>query len=939
MPGVIDILQSQARQRGRTEANPLLLLHTLEARPGARISHLPVSQHLAQAWVTLTGEPFRPHQSQALTALRRGEPFALVGGGPAARQTLHLLLYEILRSEPHAAALLLLPDEVTAEMHRAALERLNRTLNAPLTLACVVDGRLPREALAARVLLVTPAALHNRLLRHHDRAWQAFWARLRLLFLIDAEHYAGVAAAHLAALLLRSARLATAPPLLAATLAPVAEAETALRELSGHLWRIIAVDDAPRAVTTLAIWRAGELRRREAAALALAFQREGYTVHIACPQLETALLLPLIGDDTYGISVGPTLRSAQVQILAGYPPSPVELHQALDSGANLTLLLLGNLPQERTLARLAGREEPALPLLAAAPPVWLPPPANAYVAAQHMLCAASERPLTAAEVEHWQAGAIIERLELHHHLGRLPGAALAWQPLPAAGDPYAGFDLTAAGSPAIALYDERATRLASFDPSALDRWAFPGATLPPGRSGYRAVQRDDEAGSVVLRAEHHGRRTFPLRRCTVEVRDERAQRSLRGCMLGWGRVLIEEEVYGYREAQTGSAPAERVLAPALTSKWTAPAVWIDLPRAAGQLPLPGAGGQQMGWSLAAALPLRVICAATDVTPAYDAQQRRLYLIDAQPGGNGLAAWVYANLEALLPLAYDIALDCRNDSLLEPLAHADKDWLLLLLGGATTVTEPPARLAPAAPPAPAPQLAPLPEESLADEEPLPIAPAAPPPVSLPPPAAPARAPVEPPPAERRRGRGNDARRSAAETRAAPPSKPAPERRSRRAPPTEPPRPRTDAPPAREPRRQAHATPPEEPPRPRTAAPPPEEPPRPGRAVPPTPPLDAPPDASAMVARLRRMREQREAAARTDAPAPPRRPAESAPIAPRFAPGDRVFCLPYGDGEVRASWIEDDKELLSVVFPDFGDLTVDPAVSLVRRIETQDDAEAR
>ena len=56
-----------------------------------------------------------------------------------------------------------------------------------------------------------------------------------------------------------------------------------------------------------------------------------------------------------------------------------------------------------------------------------------------------------------------------------------------------------------------------------------------------------------------------------------------------------------------------------------------------------------------------------------------------------------------------------------------------------------------------------------------------------------------------------------------------------------------------------------------------------------------------------------------------------IEQRFAVGDGIFCLPYGDGVVRASRIEDGQELLTVTFPAYGDLTIDPAKSLVRKLD--------
>lgn len=87
---------------------------------------------------------------------------------------------------------------------------------------------------------------------------------------------------------------------------------------------------------------------------------------------------------------------------------------------------------------------------------------------------------------------------------------------------------------------------------------------------------------------------------------------------------------------------------------------------------------------------------------------------------------------------------------------------------------------------------------------------------------------------------------------------------------------------------------------------------------------------MLARLRRMREQREATTNADA-APSAPPQNHRPVTPRFASGDEIFCLPYGYGTVIGSRIEEDRELLNVEFPDYGELAIDPTVSMVRRIE--------
>jgi DEAD/DEAH box helicase domain-containing protein len=88
----------------------------------------------------------------------------------------------------------------------------------------------------------------------------------------------------------------------------------------------------------------------------------------------------------------------------------------------------------------------------------------------------------------------------------------------------------------------------------------------------------------------------------------------------------------------------------------------------------------------------------------------------------------------------------------------------------------------------------------------------------------------------------------------------------------------------------------------------------------------PDAAAMVARLKRMREQRER--REPRPRPAPRVAANGSFEPRFHPGDQIICSPYGAGEVLESRVEEERELLLVAFPEHGELTIDAAVSAAR-----------
>jgi hypothetical protein len=355
-------------------------------------------------------------------------------------------------------------------------------------------------------------------------------------------------------------------------------------------------------------------------------------------------------------------------------------------------------------------------------------------------------------------------------------------------------------------------------------------------------------------------------------------------------------------------------------------------------------GQLLGWSLVLALPLRVLCRPTDLVPAYDAGLSRLYLVDSQPGGNGLAVWLYQNVEQVLPLAYDVALDNRNDALLEPVARADMDWLLGMLGGELNMPTTGQRQPALHPATPAPARTEPPRRESPRQEPLPAQRSEPSPAPEPArsePAARQHKPVqraEPPAdtAERQAAR-TPARQSkppeSAEPSAEPPSSPPadkPKRQSARKSKAQ------SDPPADKPARssarksKAQNDPPADKPA-RSSARKSKAQSKPAQPAEP-PPAEVevtPPDPDAILQRLQSLRSRSEPAA----PQPPaaRRTASSTPVKPRFKAGDLVLCLPYGMGVVQNSQIEDEQEILHIDFEEHGPLAINTAMSMVRRLD--------
>ncbi|XSG75015.1 hypothetical protein ACP8Y2_22865 [Herpetosiphon llansteffanensis] len=105
--------------------------------------------------------------------------------------------------------------------------------------------------------------------------------------------------------------------------------------------------------------------------------------------------------------------------------------------------------------------------------------------------------------------------------------------------------------------------------------------------------------------------------------------------------------------------------------------------------------------------------------------------------------------------------------------------------------------------------------------------------------------------------------------------------------------------------------------------------------PAKPVEASADPQAMLEKARRLREQREAEARVAQPItrPNSANYDAEPSESRFKQGDRVHCVPYGEGVVQKTRIRDGRELLLVQFPELGDLRVDPAVNAVRIVRPE------
>jgi DEAD/DEAH box helicase domain-containing protein len=284
-------------------------------------------------------------------------------------------------------------------------------------------------------------------------------------------------------------------------------------------------------------------------------------------------------------------------------------------------------------------------------------PSNAAIQLGHLVCAASERPLEAADLALFpaNAGRLVERLAEAGELS--PGPP--WRASSTGGTggrgPQAEVSLRGTSRDPYTLQAPR-VRLGTVEPPYLQRECYPGALYLHNGRGYRVLGIDATTRVVRLAEESVDTRTSPLVEVQVARRDEPlASRSLTlgAAMLAVtvGPLRVCETVAGYREVRRGQSATYPLDQP-LDSVLDTIGLWVAVPV---QLEPDQASLHALEHGLVNALPLALLCDRRDIGSS--SEEHRLYIYDFAEGGIGLAEKAYHVLETLLERAAMLLRDC------------------------------------------------------------------------------------------------------------------------------------------------------------------------------------------------------------------------------------------------------------------------------------------
>ena len=460
--------------------------------------------------------------------------------------------------------------------------------------------RFARER--SRWIFSNPDMIHLSLLRNHAR-WAVFLRNLRFVVVDECHYYRGVFGSNVAMVLRRLLRLCTRysatasmPTVIFASATTAAPAATA-SELIGQTVHEVTEDGSPQGARTVALWEpalrtdlVGEngapVRRSagaEAARVMADLIAEGAHT-LTFVRSRRGAELTALGARARLADIAPELAERVASYRAGYlAEDRRELERALADGelrglaatnalelgvdiAGLDAVVLAGFPGTVTsfwqqagrsgrrgqgaLILLIARDDPLDTYLVHHPAALLDKPiervvidpANPYVLGPQLLCAATELPLTDAEVRMWNAEAVADSLVDD---GLLRRRASGYFPTPGV-DPHPAVDIRGSSGGQIAILEAGTGRLlGSAGAGQAPASVHPGAVYLHQGDSYVVDSLDFEDGVAFVHPEDPGYTTFARELTDIVVNGPGERHSHGPVTIGLVPVSVTNQVIGY----------------------------------------------------------------------------------------------------------------------------------------------------------------------------------------------------------------------------------------------------------------------------------------------------------------------------------------------------------------------------------------------------------
>jgi DEAD/DEAH box helicase domain-containing protein len=546
------------------------------------------------------------HQLAAANLARDGRHVVLSTGTASGKSLAYQLpILTALKEYPRARALYLSPTKALGRDQLRSAVALTGAVGALAGVApSSYDGDSPGEVRRfarerSRWIFSNPDMIHLSLLRNHAR-WAVFLRNLQFIVVDECHYYRGIFGSNVAIVLRRllrlCARYSSAPTVIFASATTAQPAATA-SELIGQAVAEVTDDGSPHGARVVALWEPalredilGEngapVRRSagaEAARVMADLVAEGART-LTFVRSRRGAELTALGARARLEAIAPELAGRVAAYRAGYLAEDRRtLEHALAEGelrgmattnalelgvdiAGLDAVVLAGFPGTVTsfwqqagrsgrrgqsaLIVLIARDDPLDTYLVHHPAALLDKPiervvidpVNPHVLGPQLLCAATELPLTDAEVRTWNAEAVAQRLVDDGLLRRRAGG---YFPAPGA-DPHPAVDIRGSSGGQIAILEAGTGRLVgSAGAGQAPVSVHPGAVYLHQGESYVVDSLDLEDGVAFAHVEDPGYTTFARELTDIAVTGQGERRSYGAVTVGLVPVSVTSTVIGY----------------------------------------------------------------------------------------------------------------------------------------------------------------------------------------------------------------------------------------------------------------------------------------------------------------------------------------------------------------------------------------------------------
>jgi DEAD/DEAH box helicase domain-containing protein len=662
------------------------------------------------------------HQAAALHSAWAATTIVTTGTASGKSMCFNLPTLDVLCRDPRARALYLYPTKALAQDQARALAAFGLSERVR---PAIYDGDTPRESRAqirrrANVVLSNPDMLHVGILPNHD-AWGELFANLAFVVVDEAHVYRGVFGSHVANVLRRLRRIAsaygTAPRFLlaSATIAnPVdlAERLTGLEDV-----RLIDEDGSPAPDRRIAMWNppltdellgtrrsalaeAAELLARLVAegARAICFMKSRKGVELLSRMVREELHEhPELAErvEPYRAGYTPQQRRALEERLMRGELRAVITTTALELGidigeldAAVVVTFPGTVASLRQMWGRAGRRGRGLAVYVAGedaldqffcrhPEDFLERPVEAAILDHespqihlaHLLCAAAERPpLSGEDAEilgpRWEAYA--ETLVSAGGLRRRKDGT--YVPRSPGDYPAATVSLRSASPDSFAIVELTSGELlGSTEAARAHSTVHQGAIYHHQGRAYEVRELDLANRRALVAAFDGDWYTQPKRETDTTIERLLDRREAAGVKLSFGEVSVTETVLAYQRRRVADhAQVDLVALDLPETSFSTQALWYELDSAvlAQELPLEKLLGALHAAEHAqiAVLPLLAMCDRWDIgglsTNLHpQTQGPTIFIYDGHPGGVGITRTAYLRFEELCRDAHRLIAEC------------------------------------------------------------------------------------------------------------------------------------------------------------------------------------------------------------------------------------------------------------------------------------------